>query len=74
MKNISPEREIEKMAMNEQEERQYIMLLNRNIKDESKNKKTKEFVDLEDYFSKEIEGRIAQKEQSMKHQPIDFKT
>jgi len=74
MKDTNPEQEIEKFELDEEEEREYIMLLNRNIKEEGKNKKNKtgDFVDLDGYFSRTIEAKIKEKENTMKHKPIDF--
>jgi len=56
--NVEPEKEIENIELNEKEEEDYMMMLNRNIKNEIKLHKTKgnkDFVDLEDYFTKIIE-------------------
>jgi len=61
------------MDINTEEEQGYIMMLNRNIKNENKiPKKTSDFVDVDAYFSHAVNSKIAEKEQSQKFHPIDF--
>lgn len=67
--------------MDSEEEREFIEKLNRNIKDKKKGplkkhvkSKTHGCIDVDDYFEKIVDQRIAEKEEELKlNQPTDFK-
>jgi hypothetical protein len=74
--NLKPEPEeaIKEYDLSEDEEREYIYQLNRNIRDEFKKKDKKEFIDIDSYFTSTIKDKIfnAPALSRAHSQPIDF--